>query len=50
VTFCQNIGIAASGPIAGYILQTTGRLDSTFLGISMFALAAAAVAVTLKSK
>ncbi len=50
VTFCQNIGIAASGPIAGYILQTTGRLDSTFLGISVFALAAGAVAVTLKSK
>lgn len=50
VTFCQNIGIAASGPIAGYILQTTGRLDSTFLGISVFALAAGSVAVTLKSK
>ena len=50
VTFCQNIGIAASGPIAGYILQTTGRLDSTFLGISVFAFAAAAIATTLRSK
>jgi len=50
VTFCQNIGIAASGPVAGYILQTTGRLDSTFLGISVFSFAAAATALRLKSK
>lgn len=50
VTFCQNIGIAASGPIAGYILQTTGRLESTFLGISLFSFAAAIAALTLKSK
>jgi len=50
VTLCQNVGITLSAPLAGYIVQTTGRLELTFLGISSFALAAAVVALSLKTK
>lgn len=50
VTLCQNIGIALSAPMTGYILQTTGRLDLTFFGASLFAFAGAITALTLKTK
>lgn len=49
VTLCQNIGITLSAPLAGYIIQTTGSLELTFLGISLFALAAAITTLTLRT-
>ncbi len=50
VTFCQNIGITLSAPLAGYILQTTQHIETTFFGVSLFAFAAAITAVTLRSR
>lgn len=50
VTLCQNIGITLSAPVAGYIIQTTGSLQLTFFGISLFAFAGAVTALTLKTK
>jgi len=50
VTLCQNIGISLSAPLAGYFFQTTRSLSLTFFGISLFAIAGAIVAFTLKSK
>jgi len=50
VTLCQNVGITLSAPVAGYIIQTTGRLDLTLFGISLFAFAGAITALTLKTK
>jgi len=50
VTLCQNIGIALSAPLGGYLFQTTQSLVLTFLGISLFAFASAATALTIKSK
>jgi MFS family permease len=50
VTLCQNIGIAVSAPLAGYLLQATQSLVLTFFGISVFVLASAATALTMKSK
>jgi MFS family permease len=50
VTLCQNIGIALSAPLGGYLFQTTQSLVLTFLGISVFAFASAATALTIKSK
>lgn len=50
ITLCQNIGITVSAPYAGYLIQTTGSITATFLGISLFSLAAAAIALTLKVK
>jgi 2-(3-amino-3-carboxypropyl)histidine synthase len=34
ITLCQNIGIALSGPIGGFLLQTTQSLPLTFGGIA----------------
>ncbi len=50
ITFCQNIGITLSAPLAGYILQTTQHIETTFFGISLFAFAAAVIALMLKSR
>jgi predicted MFS family arabinose efflux permease len=50
VTLCQNVGIAFSAPYAGYLIQRTGNITGTFLGISLLSFAAAAVALTLKAK
>lgn len=50
VTLCQNIGITFSAPYAGYLLQTTNDLFLTFFGISLFTLAAATTALTLKTR
>lgn len=50
VTLCQNIGITISGPFTGYVIQTTGQISSTFFVISLFALAAAVIALTLQSR
>jgi len=50
VTLCQNIGITLSAPLAGYFIQTTRSLPLTFLGISLFSVAAAIAGLTLKTK
>jgi len=50
VTLCQNIGITVSAPLAGYLIQTTQSLSLTFFGISLFTLAGAVIALTLKTK
>ena len=50
VTLCQNIGIALSGPLGGFLLQTTQSLPQTFGGIALFACASAVVALTVKTK
>jgi len=50
VTFCQNIGITLSAPLAGYIIQTTQSISLTFFGISLFSFAGAITALTLKTK
>jgi predicted MFS family arabinose efflux permease len=50
VTLCQNVGIAFAAPYAGYLIQTTGEIVATFFGISLLSLAAAAVALTMKTR
>jgi len=50
VTLCQNIGITLSAPLAGYLIQTTQSLSQTFFGISLFAFAASAAALTLRTR
>jgi MFS family permease len=50
VTLCQNVGIAFAAPYAGYLIQVTGDITATFIGISLLSLAAAAVALTMKAK
>lgn len=50
ITLCQNVGIALSAPLGGYLLQTTNSLVWTFLGISLFAFASAAISSSIKSK
>lgn len=50
VTLCQNIGIAFAAPYAGYLIQVTRDITATFFGISLLSLAAAAVALTMKTK
>lgn len=50
LALCQNIGITLSVPIAGYLLQTTQSLPITLLGISLFALTGALIALTIKTK
>ena len=50
VALCQNIGVALSAPLAGYLIQTTHSLSLTFIGVSMFAFASAITALTLKTK
>jgi len=50
VTFCQNIGITFSAPLAGYLIQTTLSLPLTFFGISLFAFTGAITALSLKTK
>ncbi len=50
ITLCQNVGVTLSAPYAGYLIQTTQYLPSIFLGISLFAFAAAVTALTLRTK
>ena len=50
ITLCQNIGIALSGPIGGFLLQTTQSLPLTFGGIALFACASAVTALTVNTK
>jgi MFS family permease len=50
ITLCQNVGITLSSPLAGYLIQATGNLTLTFFGISLFAFAAAFIALTLKTR
>lgn len=50
ITFCQNIGIALSGPLGGFLLQSTSSLPQTFGGIALFACASAVVALTIKTR
>ncbi len=50
VTFWQNIGIALMAPSIGYIIGITHSLSLTFLGLSIFALIGAIVALTIRSK
>ena len=50
ITLCQNVGVTLSAPYAGYLIQTTQYLPSIFLGISLFAFAAAATALTLRTR
>ena len=50
VTLCQNIGIAFAAPYAGYLIHSTGNITATFFGVSLLSLAAAAVALTMKTK
>jgi len=47
---CQSIGITISTPLAGYLLQTTQSLPITSLGTALFALLAAVIASTLKTR
>ncbi len=48
VTLCQNVGIAFAAPYAGYLIQATRDMTTTFFGISLLSFAAAAVALTLE--
>jgi MFS family permease len=50
VTLCQNVGIAFAAPYAGYLIQATENITATFFGISLLSLAAAAVALTMKTR
>jgi len=50
VTLCQNVGIAFAAPYAGYLIQATEDITATFFGISLLSLAAAAIALTMKTK
>jgi MFS family permease len=50
VALCQNIGVALSAPLAGYLIQTTHSLSLTFIVVSMFAFASAITALTLKTR
>ena len=50
ITFWQMIGIALIAPIVGYLIGITHSLPLTFLGLSVFALIGAIVALTLRSK
>jgi predicted MFS family arabinose efflux permease len=50
VTLWQNIGIALIAPILGYLIGATHSLLLIFLGLSIFALIGAMVALTLHSK
>jgi predicted MFS family arabinose efflux permease len=48
-TLCQNIGIALSAPLGGFLLQTKS-LPPTFGGIALFACASVVTALTVKTK
>lgn len=50
IAFWQNIGIATTAPIVGYIIGITNSLSLTFLGLSIFALIGALIALTLRSR
>lgn len=50
VTLCQNLGIAFSAPLAGYILQVTDSIQLTLFGISLFAITGTIIALTSKSR
>jgi MFS family permease len=50
LTLCQNVGISLGPPVAGYLMQTTQSLVLTFSGISLFAFAGAATALTIRAK
>ena len=48
IAFWQNIGIATTAPIIGYIIGITNSMSLTFLGVSIFALIGALIALTLR--
>ena len=50
ITLWQNIGIAVTAPIVGYLIGITDSLSLTFVGLSIFAYIGAIVALTLRSK
>jgi MFS family permease len=50
MTLCQNLGITLAVPLVGYILQTTQSSYVAFFGMSLFALAGTATAVTMKTR
>jgi len=50
VTLCQNVGIAFAAPYAGYLIHVTENITTTFLGVSLLSLVAAAIALTMKAK
>ncbi len=50
ITLWQNIGIAVTAPIVGYLIGITDSLSLTFGGLSIFAYIGAIVALTLRSK
>ncbi|NWF86780.1 MFS transporter [Candidatus Bathyarchaeota archaeon] len=50
VTLCQNLGIAFSAPLAGYILQVTESIQLTLFGVSLFAVTGTLIALTSQSR
>jgi predicted MFS family arabinose efflux permease len=50
ITLCQNIGITLSAPLGGFLLQSTQSIFYTLGGTSLFALAGAVTALTMKTK
>jgi predicted MFS family arabinose efflux permease len=50
ITLCQNIGITLSAPLGGFLLQSTQSILYTLGGTSLFALAGAVTALTMKTK
>jgi len=50
ITLCQNIGITVSAPLGGFLLQSTHSIMYTLGGISLFAVASMATALTIKTR
>mgnify|MGYP002396619820 CR=1 FL=1 len=50
LTVCQNIGITVGPPFAGFLLATTGSMESTFIGMAVFAIVGSFVAYTVKTR
>ena len=50
ITLCQNIGITVSAPLGGFLLQSTQSIVYTLGGISLFAVASMAAALTIKTR
>lgn len=50
VSFWQNLGSALTAPAIGYFIQVTNSLPLTFLGMSLFAFLATAVAFSVTTR
>jgi hypothetical protein len=50
ITLCQDIGITLSAPLGDSLLQSTQSIFYTLGGTSLFALAGAVTALTMKTK